>query len=93
MTVSSSDARPRAAIRGHARPPDGGICFGGICRPVVAVLTYRSNDERAKAVDNLNATVERITQIRMVWSHLKDAESAKRGYLLSGQEQTLERSP
>ncbi|QJY32321.1 response regulator [Diaphorobacter sp. JS3050] len=66
-----------------------GFALAAFAALLIAVLTYRSNDERAKAVDNLNATVERITQIQMVWSHLKDAESAKRGYLLSGQEQTL----
>src|SRR5690606_32245370 len=66
-----------------------GFILAAVAAMLIAVLTWRANDERAHVVAEMNATVDAIAQIQLVWAHLKNAESAQRGYLLTGDDNLL----
>ncbi len=66
-----------------------GFALAALAAVLIAVLTYRSNEERARVVTGMNAAVDRISQIQQVWTHIKNAESAQRGYLLTHDDDAL----
>ncbi len=57
---------------------------------VIAGITYRASEERAKAVRQMHASVRAIDLTQMVLLLLRDAETGQRGYLLTGDERHLE---
>src|SRR5882757_1176315 len=57
---------------------------------VIAVLSYASLQATAASARNLTGTVEFLAQLQTVLSTLKDAETGKRGYLLTCRESYLE---
>jgi CheY-like chemotaxis protein/signal transduction histidine kinase/CHASE3 domain sensor protein len=67
-----------------------GFALAAAAAVLIAVLAYRASDERATLVDSMNSTVDGLLQVQLVWSHLKNAESSQRGYLLTGEDQQLD---
>ena len=61
-----------------------GFVLAAVAAMLIAVLTWRSSEDRAAVVSEMNTTVDAIAQVQLVWSHVKNAESAQRGYLLTG---------
>jgi signal transduction histidine kinase/CheY-like chemotaxis protein/CHASE3 domain sensor protein len=57
---------------------------------VIAVLSYTSSHTTTSSARSLAKSVEVIAQLQTVLSTLKDAETAQRGYLLTGRESYLE---
>ncbi|PWW43683.1 hypothetical protein DFR36_10934 [Melaminivora alkalimesophila] len=90
MPASSLPRRP--AVRPGTGLPLrllSGFILAAVAAMLIAVLTWRANEERAQVVAEMNATVDAIAQIQLVWAHLKNAESAQRGYLLTGDDNLL----
>ncbi len=90
MPGSSLPSKPRV------RPGSGlpvrslvGFALAAIAAMLIAVLTYRSSEDRGQVVAEMNAAVDAIAQVQLVWAHVRNAESAQRGYLLTGDEQLL----
>ena len=67
-----------------------GLIVGVVAVAIITLLTYRAMQSRQAAVDRVTATLETIQQLESVLSSLKDAETAQRGYLLTGDEQYAE---
>ncbi|GAD23564.1 CHASE3 domain-containing protein [Acidovorax sp. MR-S7] len=67
-----------------------GFVLAATAALLIAVLAYRSSDERATMVDSINSTVDGLLQVQLVWAYLKNAESSQRGYMLTGDEQRLD---
>ncbi len=57
---------------------------------VIAGITYRASEERAKAVRQMHASVRAIDLTQLVLLSLRDAETGQRGYLLTNDERHLE---
>ena len=57
---------------------------------VIAGVTYRASQDRAKAVEQMNTSVRAIDLTQLVLLSLRDAETGQRGYLLTGDERHLE---
>jgi signal transduction histidine kinase/DNA-binding response OmpR family regulator len=57
---------------------------------VIAALSYRSLDQRAEAANAVNHTNEVQDHLHQFLSHVKDAETGQRGFLLTGDEHYLE---
>ncbi len=57
---------------------------------VIAGITYRASEERAKAVQQMHASVRAIDLTQLVLLSLRDAETGQRGYLLTNDERHLE---
>lgn len=56
---------------------------------LIAVLTWRSSEDRAQIVTDMNTAVDSIAQVQLVWAHLKNGETAQRGYLVTNDEELL----
>ena len=67
-----------------------GLIVGVIAVALITLLTYRALQSRQAAVDRVANTLEAIQQLENVLSSLKDAETAQRGYLLTGDERYAE---
>ena len=67
-----------------------GLIVGVIAVAIITLLTYRAMQSRQSAVDRVTTTLESIQQLESVLSSLKDAETAQRGYLLTGDERYAE---
>jgi len=66
-----------------------GFALAAVAALLIAVLTWRSSQDRAEVVAEMNTTVDAIAQVQLVWAHLKNAESAQRGFLLTGDREHL----
>ncbi|AVO50959.1 histidine kinase [Melaminivora suipulveris] len=66
-----------------------GLALAALAAMLIAVLTWRSSDDRAEVVAEMNTTVDAIAQVQLVWAYVKNAESALRGYLLTNDEALL----
>ncbi|AVP59153.1 histidine kinase [Pulveribacter suum] len=66
-----------------------GFVVAAVAAMMIAVLTWRSSEDRAQVVNEMNAAVDAIAQVQLVWAHIKNAESAQRGYLLTSNEELL----
>ena len=67
-----------------------GFVLAAVAALLIAILAYRSSDERADMVESMNSAVDTLLQVQLVWEQVKNAESSQRGYLLTGQEQMLD---
>ena len=66
-----------------------GFALAAVAAMLIAVLTWRSSEDRAEVVAEMNTTVDAIAQVQLVWAHVKNAESALRGFLLTNDEELL----
>jgi len=66
-----------------------GFILAAVAAMLIAVLTWRSSEDRAVVVSEMNDTVDAIAQVQLVWGHLRNAESGQRGYLLTGNDDFL----
>ncbi len=57
---------------------------------LIALFSYRSLQSSSVTADQVNRTTEVNEQLLAVLSHLKDAETGQRGYLLTGQDVYLQ---
>ncbi|HET9622466.1 MAG TPA: response regulator [Kofleriaceae bacterium] len=57
---------------------------------VIALLSYRSLEQRTEASEAVNHTNEVEDHLHRLLSHIKDAETGQRGFLLTGAEAYLE---
>jgi CheY-like chemotaxis protein/CHASE3 domain sensor protein len=64
------------------------IAFAAVA--VTAILSYASLQSTARSQASLTKTIEMLSQLQMVLSTLKDAETGQRGYLLTGRDSYLE---
>ncbi len=90
MPASSLPPRPTT------RPGTGlpvrmltGFVLAAVATLLIAVLTWRSSEDRAQVVTEMNTTVDAIAQVQLIWAYVKNAESGQRGYLLTGDSELL----
>ena len=67
-----------------------GLAVGILAVALIAFLTYQALAIREVAAARISSAQETITQLETLLSSLKDAETAQRGYLLTGAERYLE---
>src|SRR5262249_48299616 len=79
--------RSRAWLPAHA---GAALSAAFVAVLVIALLSYRSVVARAEAASTVNHTNEVEDHLHRFLSHVKDAETGQRGFLLTGVENYLD---
>ncbi len=93
MTQLVADAAaPRGARSGPPLPPMPllGFALAVLAVVLISLFSYRSHQFRATAAERVTQTFEIRQYIAAVFSSLRDAETAQRGFLLTNSDQFLE---
>jgi signal transduction histidine kinase len=69
----------------------GGLGLAFLLMGVVSVLSYQNATELIESSDQVNHTHETLEKLTDISATLLDAESGRRGYILSGDQEELER--
>jgi CheY-like chemotaxis protein/signal transduction histidine kinase len=92
VTPESFDAPAFRDSRAGLLPPRAyiGLAVGLLAVLLVGILSFRSLEERSRNAERLREIGDRIDLVQAVFSAVKDLETGQRGFLLTGDESTLE---
>jgi PAS domain S-box-containing protein len=90
ITKLSSSNRFKPHLSSTVRKAQAGFAFALICVGVIGLICYQGVNRVREAGELTRHTEEVISSLRLLLSHVTDAETSQRGYTITGEQSYLE---
>jgi PAS domain S-box-containing protein len=90
ITKLSSSNRFKPHLSSTVRKAQAGFVFTLICVGVIGLICYQGVNRVREAGEWTRHTEEVISSLRLLLSHITDAETSQRGYIITGEQSYLE---